>query len=323
VRHLGTASCEVLKQDSKQRQTRREVLTALKDVQVGRGDDVWRRLMMLTHCSLLDPPDAVVPPPPATSISMLPSTSSHEDGFPVRFLSTFTDATLDHALPPPHAQTRDRATTPLNPFALSPGAEEAFLAQEQEELDTWLNTDDDMDAGKSGEPTLGVGDLGKEKAGIERIKNDNRQGFDDDFGSWDIGTLMGGRAFARHGEERGHGVNEEDDEFSAFQSAPREAKSLASSPNTTNDCDIASSPYKHASSTSNDAHHDDDDDDDSGIPIDPTALLNHLQSLRTELSNVQDEDERRARAGKEVVDVLRGLGIRLDDLDLDLEGEGI
>jgi hypothetical protein len=279
---------------------------------------------MLTHCSLLDPPDAVVPPPPVTSISMLPSTSSHEDGFPVRFLSTFTDATLDHALPPPHAQTRDRANTPLNPFALSPGAEEAFLAQEQEELDTWLNTDDDMDAGKSGEPTLGVGNLGKEKAGIERIKNDNRQGFDDDFGSWDIGTLMTGRAFARHGEERGHGVNEEDDEFSAFQSAPREAKSLSSSPNTTNDCDIASSPYRHASSTSNDAQHDDDDDDDdSGIPIDPTALLNHLQSLRTELSNVQDEDERRARAGKEVVDVLRGLGTRLDDLDLDLEGEGI
>ena len=51
-------------------------------------------------------------------------------------------------------------------------------------------------------------------------------------------------------------------------------------------------------------------------PLDPTALLMHLNSLRAQLAGVQDEDERRLRAGREVQRVLADLGI-----DLDSEGE--
>lgn len=55
------------------------------------------------------------------------------------------------------------------------------------------------------------------------------------------------------------------------------------------------------------------------IPLDPTPLLLHLQSIRAELMAVEDEDERRVRAGREVEAVMRGFGM---DLDFgDLEGE--
>jgi hypothetical protein len=55
------------------------------------------------------------------------------------------------------------------------------------------------------------------------------------------------------------------------------------------------------------------------IPLDPTPLLLHLQSIRAELMAVEDEDERRVRAGREVEAVMRGFGMDMDFADL--EGE--
>jgi hypothetical protein len=45
------------------------------------------------------------------------------------------------------------------------------------------------------------------------------------------------------------------------------------------------------------------------LSLDPTPLLLHLQSVRAELMTVEDEDERRLRAGKEVEAVMRGFGM--------------
>ncbi|KAK8846664.1 hypothetical protein IAR55_005751 [Kwoniella newhampshirensis] len=53
--------------------------------------------------------------------------------------------------------------------------------------------------------------------------------------------------------------------------------------------------------------------------LDPTPLLLHLQSVRAELANVTDEDERRVRAGREVKLILESLG--MGDLGDDLDGE--
>lgn len=52
------------------------------------------------------------------------------------------------------------------------------------------------------------------------------------------------------------------------------------------------------------------------LSLDPTPLLLHLQSVRAELAEVGDEDERRVRAGREVARVMRDLGLG-DDLDDD------
>jgi hypothetical protein len=54
------------------------------------------------------------------------------------------------------------------------------------------------------------------------------------------------------------------------------------------------------------------------VPLDPTPLLLHLQSVREEIAG-QDEDTRRKRAGREVENVLKSLG--LGDIDWDSEGE--
>ena len=43
--------------------------------------------------------------------------------------------------------------------------------------------------------------------------------------------------------------------------------------------------------------------------LDPTPLLLHLQSLRAELAGVEDEDERRVRAGREVEHLMQSLGL--------------
>ncbi|KAJ9105210.1 hypothetical protein QFC20_004345 [Naganishia adeliensis] len=69
----------------------------------------------------------------------------------------------------------------------------------------------------------------------------------------------------------------------------------------------------------------DEDDPLFPSPMDPTHLLTHLQSLRTELSGVPD-DVRRARAAREVERLFSGLGVRLEGLDLeesDSDSEGV
>ncbi|KAL7423313.1 hypothetical protein Q5752_002614 [Cryptotrichosporon argae] len=45
------------------------------------------------------------------------------------------------------------------------------------------------------------------------------------------------------------------------------------------------------------------------LPLDPTPLLLHLQAVRAELADVEDEDERRARAGREVERLMASLGM--------------
>ncbi|RXK42174.1 hypothetical protein M231_00531 [Tremella mesenterica] len=49
------------------------------------------------------------------------------------------------------------------------------------------------------------------------------------------------------------------------------------------------------------------------IPLDPTSLLTHLQTVRAELS-ILGEGERRERAAKEVVRVMRGMGVDMGEL---------
>ena len=84
----------------------------------------------------------------------------------------------------------------------------------------------------------------------------------------------------------------------------------------------------HQHETSDDNFDDDFDDfaayqsapqSNPTLSLDPTPLLLHLQSVRTELAGVSDEDERRLRAGEEVARVMRdlGLGGGFDDLEFD------
>lgn len=62
-----------------------------------------------------------------------------------------------------------------------------------------------------------------------------------------------------------------------------------------------------------------DPDDDPLLPTDPTPLLNHLSSIRDALARVDDPDERRRRAARELEAVFKGLGIGGMDLE-DLDG---
>jgi hypothetical protein len=55
------------------------------------------------------------------------------------------------------------------------------------------------------------------------------------------------------------------------------------------------------------------------LSMDPTPLLLHLQAVRAELAGVEDEDDRRKRAGKEVERVMRGMG--MGDLDFGMGDE--
>lgn len=61
------------------------------------------------------------------------------------------------------------------------------------------------------------------------------------------------------------------------------------------------------------------------LALDPTPLLLHLQSVRAELAGVEDEDERRVRAGREVAHMLKTLGLEVgvDDDDLGLDDIGL
>lgn len=81
-----------------------------------------------------------------------------------------------------------------------------------------------------------------------------------------------------------------------------------------------------ATSTTREANGGSGFDDDFGpapssgepnIPLDPTPLLLHLQNVRAELADVEDEDERRVRAAREVAQLLGQLGFGEGDLGLD------
>ncbi len=112
------------------------------------------------------------------------------------------------------------------------------------------------------------------------------------------------------------------DDFSPFQSGKKEvgngqgskadgANSVAGSSRTV---------VRHINNTFTRDNADGQEEDD--FNIDPSTLFQHLQNVRTELSSLGNEDERRSRAAKEVVYIFNGMGIDLD-LGLDeLEGEG-
>lgn len=53
------------------------------------------------------------------------------------------------------------------------------------------------------------------------------------------------------------------------------------------------------------------------IPLDPTPLLLHLQNVRAELADIEDEDERRVRAAREVAQLMGQLGFGDEELGLD------
>lgn len=61
-------------------------------------------------------------------------------------------------------------------------------------------------------------------------------------------------------------------------------------------------------------------DGEPALPLDPTPLLLHLQQVRADLSQVEDEDERRVRAAQEVTRVMQSLGFGAADWDDPLEG---
>ena len=53
------------------------------------------------------------------------------------------------------------------------------------------------------------------------------------------------------------------------------------------------------------------------VSMDPTPLLMHLQDVRAELAEVEDEVERRKRAGREVERAMKELGMSVDEFELD------
>lgn len=55
----------------------------------------------------------------------------------------------------------------------------------------------------------------------------------------------------------------------------------------------------------------------AAIPLDPTPLLLHLQQVRAELGQVEDEDERRTRAAREVTRLMQSLGLGGAAFDFD------
>lgn len=64
------------------------------------------------------------------------------------------------------------------------------------------------------------------------------------------------------------------------------------------------------------------EDEKHNLNIDPSTLFQHLQTVRTELSSLSNEDERRTRAAKEVLNIFSGMGIDLDLGLNELDGEG-
>jgi hypothetical protein len=101
-----------------------------------------------------------------------------------------------------------------------------------------------------------------------------------------------------------------DDDFRPFQSAPPASHDQSNPSN-------RSPPQDDL----NPSELDEQEDDDPLLPTDPTPLLHHLSSIRDALARVDDPDERRRRAARELEAVFSGLGIDvgLGELDLDLE----
>lgn len=85
-----------------------------------------------------------------------------------------------------------------------------------------------------------------------------------------------------------------EDDFSDFVIAPSGSKEPISSTTTT-------TTIPPSNSTIPDHHLD--------SLLDPSQLLSHLSSLRSQLSQLENEDERRLRAGEEVEKVLRMMGL--------------
>ena len=149
-------------------------------------------------------------------------------------------------------------------------------------LDEWLDDDDDGDdnSGDGGFAPLedGAGEEGGRPDGETGLEREE-MGEATDSSSGHAETIPGEPVSA--GDDT---FDDDFDDFAAFQSAPRAGHSKGQAR-------------------------------DTPTTIDPTPLLYHLQSVRTELAGLS-EDERRTRAAKEVARVMRDLGF--DDAEGDL-----
>lgn len=162
--------------------------------------------------------------------------------------------------------------------------------EEYARLDDWLDEDDEgddfgfapLDDGEEGDDLADGAGPDAQSTSVEHNVVDNRRTRQPEFQPEFQPTIDG---LDGDGDD---GFEDDFDDFAAFQSAPQER------------------PRGTAGSLS----------------LDPTPLLLHLQSVRAELAEVGDEDERRVRAGREVARVMRDLGLG-DDLDDDDDDDGM
>ncbi|WRT65129.1 uncharacterized protein IL334_002071 [Kwoniella shivajii] len=169
--------------------------------------------------------------------------------------------------------------------------------EEQEQIQYGQLEDDDDHAGNNEnalnrkDADIQVDDASlddwENRSGASKARNDKRDWLDTDDMRFDPieFDLPSGSISPKVQEQEG--FEDDFDEYTEFQSAPSMSAGL----------------------------------NDPTLALDPTPLLLHLQSVRDELANVQDENERRVRAGKEVQQILASLGMGdLAEDDLDLHG---
>lgn len=183
----------------------------------------------------------------------------------------------------------------------------------------WARLDDWLDADLEGDrPEAGAGELEGEE-GYEMLDEDDipvaggsGDGNDRDFEVQRNISLQGNSqdppktpersaqgALPDPNHRKGDGF---EDDFADFQSGPtpdRTAQGIVS--------------YQRQPKTGRNGQ-------DPDLPMDPTPLLLHLQSIRAELAGLPDEDERRVRAAREVMAIL---GLKGDEVGVeDDEGMG-
>ncbi|WWD21972.1 hypothetical protein CI109_106460 [Kwoniella shandongensis] len=161
----------------------------------------------------------------------------------------------------------------------------ASSAQEVEEGD-WLEVDD-----RKFEPTPPA--THQARMGDSLVEGDAVEGGSidpEDDGQPSLGDDTGGDQALQRGEDESDSQDLGfEDDFTDFQSAPLRGQGTEAA-------------QTHA--------------------LDPTPLLMHVQSVRAELAEVANEDERRVRAGREVKLILESLGMGdVGDLGDDLDDE--
>ncbi|TYJ58161.1 hypothetical protein B9479_000985 [Cryptococcus floricola] len=193
-----------------------------------------------------------------------------------RYAHLFSSSESDSGFPSAALAGLDGPYMSLNDMDLFPDGGDG--GKEYERLEDWLEKDDD-----EFEPELLRRDQTSQEENAEQetpkegdwLENDDKR-FEPSL-SGPLPELKPGEDWQK--VEHGHPTDsfEEEgfeDDFDSFQSAQPRAETLA---------------------------------------LDPTPLLLHLQQVRSELSSLNNEDERRERAGAEVATMLNMLGMGLDE----------